>query len=218
MKNNYNWANHIFNFIAVILGVYLAFLINEKATLNKERKDRITLMNSLVIDLVEDIKTYENYQIPQNTQQQQQIGKLLELLVQEDLENIGNEMSSVFQIENFTPTTSTYNSIKSTNNLRLIEDLALQKKLSNYYEGVAIESRKKGEFQVEYFKSELLPWLTNNIDLMEMKLLKEDGLLIFRNKLIVYESLIEQKVDSYKMAVKDSRQLKLSIQSKLKSQ
>lgn len=218
MKNNYNWANHIFNFIAVILGVYLAFLINEKATHNKERKDRHILMNSLVIDLVEDIKTYENYQIPQNTQQQQQIGKLLELLVKEDLENIGNEMSSVFQVENFTPTTSTYNSIKSTNNLRLIEDLALQKKLSNYYEGVAIESMKKGEFQVEYFKSELLPWLTNNIDLMEMNLLKEDGLLVFRNKLIVYESLIEQKVDSYKLAVKDSRQLKLSIQSKLKSQ
>lgn len=217
MKNKHNWWNHIFNFIAVILGVYLAFLVNEKATVNNEKKESEILMNSLVIDLSEDIKTYEEYQIPENTQQQQKIGKLLDLLVKDDLENIAKEISSVLQVENFTPTTSTYNSMKSANNLRLIDDLALQKKLSNYYEGLAVESTKKGEFQVEYFKNEMLPWLTNNVDLMEMKLLKEDGLLMFRNKLIVYESLIGQKVNSYELAVESSKQLKLSIESKLKS-
>lgn len=216
MKNKHNWVNHVFNFIAVILGVYLAFLINEKATINKEKKESAILMNSLLNDLSDDIKTYEEYQIPENTQQQEKIGKLLDLLVKDDLKKVEKEITSVLQIENFTPTTSTYNSMKFANNLRLIDDLALQKKLSNYYEGLAVESIKKGEFQVEYFKNEMLPWLTTNVDLMEMKLLKEDDLLPFRNKLIVYESIIEQKIHSYKLAVKSSKQLKLSIESKLK--
>lgn len=217
MTKNYGWVNHLFNFLAVILGVYLAFYINEKAILSKERRESLILMNSLVSDLSEDIKTYEEYQIPENIQQQQHLGKVLELLLKDSIDGIGNELSVVFQVENFQPTTSTYSSMKSSGTLRLIDDLSLQKQLSDFYEGLVLESVDKGEFQVDYFTSELLTWITINIDLMEMKLLKEDELIVLRNKLIIYESLIDQKVNSYKMIVEDSKKLKRSIESKLKS-
>ena len=68
MKRTYHWLNHVLNFLAVILGVYLAFYINERAKVNQDRKESRLLMNSLMEDLSEDIRVYEEYQIPANIQ------------------------------------------------------------------------------------------------------------------------------------------------------
>jgi hypothetical protein len=73
MKRKINWLNHFFNFLAVILGVYLAFYINERAKMNEDKKEAILLMTSLVDDLEQDIKIYQEYQIPVNTQIQQNV-------------------------------------------------------------------------------------------------------------------------------------------------
>lgn len=216
MKNRKNWVNHSINFIVVILGVYLAFYLNEKSEINKEIKESKVLMNSLVTDISEDIKTYVQYQIPKNIQQKQSLDKLLNLLAKNNVVNIEKELLVVFQVENYTPTMSTYSSMKSSGKLKLINDLNLRKELNDYYEGFVVESIKKGEFQVEYFKNELLKWLTNNVDLMKMKFLKNHKLIELRNKIIVYESLIEQKINSYKLVLENSKQLKLNIESRLK--
>ncbi len=175
-------------------------------------------MNSLLVDLTEDIETYEKYQIPENSLHQKNINGLIELLLKNQVEDIEKELSAVFQVENFTPTSSTYNSMKSAGKLHLIEDLTLRKNLSDYYEGLVLESKKKGEFQAEYFTKELMSWLTGNVDLVEMKLLTADNLIELRNKLIIYESLIGQKVDSYKQVVEDSRNLKSGIEAIMKSE
>lgn len=217
MKRNYNWLNHVFNFLGVILGVYLAFYINEKAQINQDRKESLLLMASLVNDLAEDIRIYETYQIPANVQHQQNIGDLLQSLLTDSIERAEGQLAVIFQIENFAPTTSTYSSMKSAGKLRLIEDLALRKKLADYYEGLAVESVRKGEFQVDFFSNELMTWLTNNADLLEMAIVNKDEVIVLRNKLIIYESLIAQKVKSYEMLVEDSKQLKLRIESILQS-
>jgi len=215
MKIRYEWVNHLLSFISVILGVYLAFYLNEKAAVNKEIKEGQLLMNSLIIDLSEDIEVYEDYQIPENTQQYRNIDTLIELLLKDSLVDIEEKFILVFQVENYTPTTSTYNSMKSSGNLNLIDDLVLQKELTDFYEGAVSESIRKGEFQADYFTSELLGWLTNNVDLRDMKLLDEANLIALPNKLIVYQSLIDQKINSYRLIVEESKKLKLSIESKI---
>lgn len=207
MKRPHHAWNHIFNFLAVILGVYLAFYINEKAIANKERNESVILMNSMRNDLQADIKTYNDYQIPGNVTQQERIGKILELLLADSLVDIGQELALVFQVDNYTPTNSTYSSMKSTGKLVLLNDLALEQAVSNFYEGSAMECIKKSEFQVDYFTTELLPWLTRNVDLVDMSLLSTDELIILRNKLIIYESLIEQKVNTYRTIVAESEEL-----------
>lgn len=217
MKRKSNWSNHLFNFLAVILGVYLAFYINEKAKQNQDRNESVVLMNSLVGDLSEDIRVYEEFQIPLNRQHQQNVGKFLEMLLTDSLEGINAQLPTIMQVENFSPTTSTYSSMKSSGKLRLIEDLTLQKKLTDYYDGLAVESQMKGEYQVDYFTNELLAWLTNNVDLAVMEILNKDDLILLRNKLIIYESLIAQKVNAYEMIVESSKELKLSIETLLDS-
>jgi hypothetical protein len=67
----------LFNFFAVILGVYLAFFINERAKRNQDKRESLIIMQSLINDLSGDIKTYETYQIPVNLQQTDEIKQLL---------------------------------------------------------------------------------------------------------------------------------------------
>lgn len=215
MKKKHNWLNHLFNFLAVILGVYLAFYINERAQINQDQNESMMLMNSLLADLSKDIKAYEEYQIPVNKQYQQNVERLLSSLMTNDMDEIGEKISDVLGVENFTPSTSTYSSIKASGKLGLIDDLELQKMLTDYYEGLAVESIRKGEYQVDFFTGELMSWLTNNVDLTDMQLIHTNELIVFRNKLIIYGSLINQKVESYEMIVEDSKKLQFQIESLL---
>ncbi|MEQ8702615.1 MAG: DUF6090 family protein [Phaeodactylibacter sp.] len=218
MKRKYNWLNHVFNFLAVILGVYLAFYMNERAKQNEDRKESMLLMNSLISDLSQDIEKYERYDIPVNIQYQEKVLAVLDLLLADSTEGIGGPLSDIIGIENYAPTTSTYSSMKSSGKLRLIDDLDLRKELTDFYEGFATESEMKGTYQVDYFTDELLLWLTMNVDLVDMQILNKGELVVLRNKLFIYESLISQKVESYKIVVDKSRELKQAIESTLKHQ
>ncbi len=213
MKKTYRWTNHLLNFLAVILGVYLAFFINEKAKSAAEKKEVVLLMNSMINDLSADIKTYEDYHIPVNNKCRKEVDSLLTLLIANDMERINNQLPKIFQVENYVPNTSTYNSIKSSGKIRLFEDLALQKKLSDYYDGLVIECESKNKIQVDYFMNEVVSWLTNNADLMEVKLLEDAPLIVFRNKLMMYQSLISQKVNNYEKIVEESKALEEKLQS-----
>lgn len=213
MNRRYNWLSHLLNFLAVILGVYLAFVMNERAKTKQDRKESMVLMQSLVNDLSEDIRRYEEYQIPANVVYQEAVENLLTILIEDSLQESDERLAAILSIENYAPTTSTYSSMKSSGKLGLIEDLSLQKMLSDYYEGLAIESEKKGEYQVDFFTNELLTWYMGNVDMLQMRLLNKDELIILRNKLLIYTSLIDQKVKSYEMIVEDSKGLKERIDS-----
>lgn len=213
MRKNYNWPNHLLNFLTVIVGVYLAFYIGERAKVSEGKKEGLLLMKSIVNDLSVDIKVYEDYQIPINIKCQENIDSLLSLLSTDKIVEINNQLPAVFQLENYSPTASTYNSMKFSGKIKLIDDLALQKKLNEFYDGIALECVEKNEMQAEFFMNELMKWLTFNADLMEMKLLDKNGLIILRNKVMIYKSLINQKVKNYEMIVEESKQLNRQLDS-----
>lgn len=210
-KNSSNWANHGLNFLAVILGVYFAFYINERSKQNDQEKEAVQLMQSMVKDLSADLQTYKEYQIPLNKKYLGEMNGLFNSLKFNDLNPINQQMSKLFQVENYTPNTSTYNSMRNSGKLRLMPSINLQKKLGDYYEGLVLECEKKNEIQIEFFMSEMVNWLTYNADLLEMKLLEDGKLVVFRNKLLIYQSLIDQKIKNYEMIVKESSELKKQL-------
>ena len=216
MEKKYSWLNHLFNFLAVILGVYLAFFINEKAQEKQERQESLVLMNSLLTDFSEDIQRYETYQIPKNKEHQQKVERLFTSLLEGVPEDLDEQLSGIFEVENYSPTTSTYSSMKASGKVSLIRDLSLQKKLSNYYEGLVLESARKGKFQADYFTEEILNWLTGKVDLVEITGLDGEDQVVLRNKLFIYAAIIDQKVTSYEMVAAQSRELKKKVESLLK--
>lgn len=71
-----------------------------------------------------------------------------------------------------------------------------------------MECDKKNEIQVDYFMNEVMSWLTANVDLMEMRFFDPDDLTVLRNKLLIYGSLVAQKVKSYEQVLAESRELR----------
>jgi len=59
-----NWKDHFINFISVILGVTLAFLINSIASSYKQQQEMKLIVLSILEEIQEDIAAYEEYQIP----------------------------------------------------------------------------------------------------------------------------------------------------------
>lgn len=218
MKIKYHWLNHLFNFLAVILGVYLAFYINEAAKSKQEVRESVYMMNALLSDLSDDIKVYESYQIPANKQQQASLQQVLEGLMSDPPVLQGEQLTQVLQLENYAPTTSTYSAMRSSGKLGYIQDLSLQRALNSFYEGLATESVRKGEAQADYLLQDLLSWLTINLDLIDMKVLQKDALIVLRNKLLIYDSLLDQKVKAYEEVVTSSEALKTQIEAVLAAQ
>jgi hypothetical protein len=207
MKRTIHWQNHFFNFLAVILGVYLAFYISERSKESRDRKEMKVLTQSLITDLSEDIRAYEAYQIPVNREHEANIDGLISLLDSGSTEERSNALAGVFALENYSPSSSTYGSMKSAGKLGLIEDPDLRKQLAEYYDGYGRESEMKGTFQVDYFSEHLLPWITDHVDIMTMEILHPDEIPVLRNKLIIYSSLINQKTASYETLVEKSKAL-----------
>lgn len=211
MKKNYAWLNHVLNFLAVILGVYLAFYVNDRAKQAEENNEKRAFLNLLSNDLADDIKTYQNYQIPTNEAYLERVDSLLVAVSNKQMAQIDALLPYLFQVENYIPTTSTYASMKSSGKMRLIGDLTLQKRLNDYYDGLVLECTEKNKIQVDYFMGEVVKCLTLQADFEEMKLLGDEDLVVFKNILLIYESLVHQKIRNYEMIVEESTLLKETV-------
>jgi hypothetical protein len=215
MKKKYNYWTHIFDFLAVILGVYLAFYINDQAQNNQRVKEGKALMAAMVDELDQDIQIYEAYHLPVNKQHEKNIELLVEKIMEGE-ENLGEYLSGVVELENYRPASSTYKSMKDSGKLSLIDNLDLQRELNSYYDNLAIESERKGDFQADYLTGEILTWLTNNVDLITDEILHPKELVPFRNKLLIYTSIVNQKIASYEEVVERAKALKGLLEEEMK--
>lgn len=215
MKRRSNWLTHFFNLFTVVLGVYLAFYINEWSKDNQDQKEAQALMLSMIDDLEKDIKGYEGYHIPVNKAQRTSIDTAVEALLASDMETFSESLSQVLAVENYAPTKTTYSSMKAAGKLGLFDDLSLQSAISNYYEGLVVESEFKGTYQADYFTGKVLDWVAENIDLLTMEFIHENDLTVFQNRLLIYQSLIDQKVSSYEEILENSKALKAKIEEHL---
>jgi hypothetical protein len=190
VKTNQLWLGHILNFLAVILGVYLAFAINEQSKRAGELKEARQLMESMAAELKDDTRTFREYHIPINEQYEQTLDSLILALVDEDVERAEEFLPALFQIENYVPSTAVFNSMKSSGKIRLIEDLELQKKMSDFFDGTVLECTAKNTLQADFFLDNLIPWLLENSDLLEMSLDDTKDLRTLKNILLTYQSLV----------------------------
>ncbi len=206
-------VNHLFNFVAVILGVLLAFWINEKSSTNRERGEARELMQALANDLREDVQSYKEYQIPVNQQHQQQLDSLISAMDSQNLDRVNKFLPSIFQVQNYVPTASSYNSMKASGKLGLVDNLKLQKYLSDYFDGMVLESSLKSQAQVDYLMDEMLPWVADNADISNMDIQSVNGLTPLKNRVIIYKLLVDQKVDSYKYIQEEAEMLLKQLDS-----
>lgn len=192
-----NWADQILNFVGVIFGVLLAFYIAELDNTRHERKELHIIVESLIEDLEDDRNTYED-QIPDNEQHAMQIERLMKGIQERQPDSIARYLEYLYSADNYSPTSTTYMSVVSSGKLDLIENLSLKKKLSNYYDNLAVEAEFRAKFQVDYLFEHIIPWVVVNIDTAGDPIGQLMGQFQLANHLLWYQGLILNKVDIYK--------------------
>lgn len=207
---NMNLLNHSLNFIVVILGVFLAFYIDSYSEKRKEKVELRETITSLIEDLEDDHKTYSDYQIPQNEEQVADLEELISDILELD-EPKENQLSVNFEVKNYSPISSTYLSLKSSGKTNLIDDFKIRRELSNYYEILSEESISKGEVQQDFFLYEILPWMIENTNLMDVTSEELRGENTLANRLILYSTLIKNKLEYYKVLEEASMELRKSL-------
>lgn len=199
--NNINWPEAILNFIAVILGVFLAFQIESSAADAREEKELEEIIQSFVKELENDHRNYVDYQIPSNEAISASIDTLL-ILIKGGEE--GGQLNLPLDLNNYSPVSSTYSSVVSSGKFSLIKDLQIKKGITNYYESLSSEAEQRGQVQVEYFLKEIIPWLVANTDLLNVELedfLEDDE---FANLLLIYKGLIDNKISQYELVAAEA--------------
>ena len=130
-----NFKKYALDFIVVFLGISVSFGLNN---LNEKRKDRVSEKNyyeNLLEDARQDLSNLEN-QIMDCEQRLDASNEIL-ILVQNNSsikEIVSNSFNAVRQMSNhFKPIDATYEDLKSSGNLKLIQDNSLKNEILNYY-------------------------------------------------------------------------------------
>lgn len=202
-----DWVNHILNFVAVIVGVFLAFYISDVAEHKKEQKQLSHIINIIIEDLKEDQATFEDYHIPINETQLNTIEKLIYGVITENEDTISTYFDLAISVENFYPSSATFNSLKSTGKLDLIENLEVKTALSDYYDTLGEEAKAKGLLQSDFLLDRILPWITKNTDLINGDLSSMKGNIEIANLFALYSSFIANKTENYKDIARVSKDL-----------
>ncbi|MEO0733016.1 MAG: hypothetical protein AAFZ52_09285 [Bacteroidota bacterium] len=193
--NKGNWKNHILNFVGVILGVLLAFYVNNSAEKRKQRATFEQIAFSLIEDLTVDLRVYDEL-IPANEEQSAEIEILVNAILADDTDQ--EQATATLDAKNYVPTNSTYLSTKLNSVITQLDDVDLKKQLSSYYELALTESVELGELQLHFFLNEITPWLIEHTNLFDLEVEDIKGDMKLANMLVFYNTLIKSKIAQYK--------------------
>lgn len=215
MKQPINWTEHILNFAAVILGVLLAFQISSMTEKRKAKSELKMIYRSLIEEIEYHNKTYRNFQIPYQQNQIANIDTVIEAITGDQPDDVLGQLKVDFSINNYFPTSSTYISAISSGKLGLITDLQLKDDLITYYDILAKEAQLRGTLQREFLADQIVGWMIENTDYMNVdtRELAKDRKAI--NSLLVYQSLTRNKVRQYQKLVEKGEELKQKFEEAL---
>lgn len=200
-----DWQNHILNFAGVILGVLLAFYINDRTAKKKERSQLNEMVHSLIEDLEVDLQIYADL-IPANEQQYTSIENLIGTILSDTVDR--DQATVTLDVKNYSPSHSTYLAIESTGLINLLGDFGIRKELSNYYEIQLKEATELGELQLSFFLNEITPWSIEHTELFDFDSEDIIGDIALANRLVFYNALIANKTARYEEIQEAAAELK----------
>lgn len=208
-----NWSDHILNFLAVIIGVSMAFYVSDTADKNKESEELENIIQSFIDELQEDRKVYLDYQIPENEQQTKLIWDVLTRIGEKRSDSLPGKIQQSLAINNYSPAGVTFNSLVSSGKLDLLSDFELRKEISTYYQLLSKEAESRGQLQVDFYMDQVLPWIINENDMMNISMSDVMNDTKLSNILILYRSLVDNKTRQYKVIAKESEELEERLKS-----
>ncbi len=200
MKTKINWANHFVELVVVIIGITIAFMLENWRQENANHDLEQKYLNSLKSDLLSDNKLLDSTV----SSVEKQISKLRDFIteiktgavVKQKAEKI---IPQVLISYGFAPKLATYQSITNSGNLNIITDYKLIESLASYYNSydeISIKEKGLYDYQLKF----VLPYVYENVDFLSGKMVNKSAINGFEFKNIVtgYYTLVGQNLEAYK--------------------
>jgi hypothetical protein len=199
MSTKINWKNHVIEFVVVVLGILMAFQLNQCSSDKKQAK----IIDAHLEYLQEESKfNLRNlgYSIQEAEKSLVKIDSLIGLIYnQSDIQKI-NALS--FQLMNpgyLYIRKNAYNSLINSGDIRFIKSFELKKDIVNMYEYYGWTSSFDASTR-ETFYSGYFPYLKENFDMVKGRLQKPEVYYNqgFLNELSTFRYILAAKLNKFK--------------------
>ncbi|MCA6075094.1 DUF6090 family protein [Fulvivirga sedimenti] len=215
-KNRINWTNHLIELFIVIIGITIAFWLNNVSVREKERVQEIVYLKDILHDLkIDSARLSRNVRI--NELKQEKLSAGLELIsARAPVDSILFKVIEIGSYDFFTPDNLTLISMMQSGDLKLIQSEEIKRellRLLKIYEN--IDFMQKNFLQA--LDDNYFPMLLRQVDMSNLEVADPDffyGIEI-RNYTIFALNETDQHINSYNHAQRQIGNLMTLIKSEI---
>ncbi len=195
MKNFRGW-HYIIDLVVVILGILIAFILNNWHTNIQNSRVEKQYLLSLQNDLQRD-KAQLDSLIQSYRGKITRLNRLSHFLTPKRIRRDSTMIlfSTILTLDKFDAHRATFEALKNSGDFNLISSYSLQKKIVDYYQ--TLNAKKHFDDILDnYFRTYILPFAFQQIDFQSDRFLHPNALLrpYARNLILGYRSLLSQSV------------------------
>ncbi len=213
-KSKIDWVNHLIELIVVIIGITIAFMLNNWREDFKNHQLERKYLNSFLDDLRSDASDLDTT-IQFNEKKLQRLQRFLKEQIRSNRLDPDSAEQILFEmLTNYLPVfkQNTYESVKNSGNFNLISDYSLKEAIVSYYTRLK-ELHVLEEFFNNYLNNYVLNFAFQNADLFQRKILSPRVVKDhrFRNLVTGYFAFLKQVLDRHQEIVQYNRELQKKI-------
>ncbi|MFZ5972604.1 MAG: hypothetical protein ACOYXA_13535 [Bacteroidota bacterium] len=218
-KEKIQWKNQLVNLVAIIIGVYIAFYLTERASAAKDRDQAKAFLVAMAEDLQDDIVS-----LTESTDTLRYYAQVSRALTQSVItrripkDSLNAMISSLYLIVPFNPKDNAYQSLLASGKLELVGDFDLRRKITalyhQHYGTIRITDDISNQMRIQL----ITPYLMERLRFTSQGLLNADEL--WRDNMFVnmafsmqYSMQMKYQVDS--VALVHAKELKQLIEEEL---
>ena len=216
-----HWRNHFIELVVVVIGISIAFWLNNWNEAKKDHKTEKNYLNSLVIDLEKDIIEMERV-IDSTNVLIRSTGELFGILYQkgDPLSKIKrHHITNTYTVPYFNAKNGTYLSLVNSGALDIIRGFDLRSSITQLYHIQYKEIERADGFIKNLSNGLVYPYMLKNIQFS----LRADGITDARplktneaiNFLGSYFNFLKKRVSVYEKVKADCENLKSKIENQL---
>lgn len=164
------WSEYLLEFIMLFLAVFLGFVaenIREHSVeKNREKQYAKLLLSDLRTDSIYFIK--RNLLVEKKLQKHREFYALMTDALTPSDRQIINAFLPIFYTYNLEVTTVTYNQMKASGSLRLIEDEKLIGELQQYYDGLIPKTERTMNLNNQYYANTIYPFFLHHFRIQDI--------------------------------------------------
>ncbi len=219
-KEKIQWKNQLVNLVAIIIGVYIAFYITERASATKDHRQAKVFLAAMADDLEEDISS-----LTESTDTLRYYTKVLQALTRSVVtkripkDSLNDMISGLYLIVPFNPKDNSYQSLLASGKLELVGDFDLRRKITalyhQHYGAIRITDDISNQMRIQLITPFLMERMRfSSSGLVNAEELWRDNMFVNMSFSMHYSMLMKYRADS--VALVHAKELKQLIEEELK--